>query len=52
VRRLLGWIGLVAGGWIGWGAGARLSLAAAIVLGAVGTGLGLCLARRVAEEYF
>jgi hypothetical protein len=52
MSKLLGWIGLTLGGWIGWAAGARLSFTAAFLLGIVGTGLGLYIGRRIADEFF
>jgi len=52
LSKLLGFLGLTLGGWLGWAIGARLSITAAIFLSIVGTGLGLYLGRRIAQEYF
>lgn len=52
MTRLLGFIGLTLGGWIGWSAGARFSLGAAILLSIVGTGVGLYVGRRIARDHF
>ena len=52
MRKLLAWIGLTVGGWVGWAVGARLSLSAAFVLSIVGTGLGLYVGRRIADAFF
>lgn len=52
VTKLLGFIGLTIGGWIGWSVGAHVSLLAAVLLSIVGTGMGLYLGRRVARDYF
>lgn len=52
MTRLLGFIGLTLGGWIGWSVGARLSLGAAILLSIVGTGAGLYAGRRIARDHF
>ena len=52
MAKLLGWIGLVVGGWLGWALGAAFSVPAAILLSIVGTGLGLYVGRRIASDYF
>jgi hypothetical protein len=52
MTKLLGFLGLTAGGWIGWAVGERLSFTAAFLLGIVGTGVGLYVGRRIAQEYF
>lgn len=50
--RLLAFLGLTIGGWIGWSVGARFSLGAAILLSVVGTGLGMYVGRRIARDRF
>lgn len=50
--KLLGFIGLTAGGWIGWAVGAPLSFTAAFLLSIVGSGVGLYVGRRIAQDYF
>lgn len=52
VQKLLGWLGLTLGGWLGWMVGQPISLAAALLFSAVGTGFGLYVGRRIAQEYF
>lgn len=52
MHKLLAFLGLTAGGWIGWAVGARVSVMAAFVLGMVGTGLGLYAGRRIARDHF
>lgn len=52
MNRLLSTLGLTLGGWAGWALGAHLSLGAAVVGSALGTGVGLYLARRAGQEYF
>ena len=50
--KLLGWIGLFAGSWLGWVIGDRFGLGAAIILSIVGSGVGLYLGRRISRDYF
>ena len=52
MTKLLGIVGVTAGSWLGWALGARLSLTAAVLLSIIGTGLGLYLGRRIAQDYF
>ena len=52
MSKLLGFLGLRVGGSVGWAVGERFSFTLAFLLGIVGTGLGLYVGRRVAEEYF
>lgn len=52
MERLLGFLGLTLGGWIGWAAGEPVSLFLAFLLSIVGTGAGLYLGRRVARDFF
>jgi hypothetical protein len=52
MEKLLVWIGLAVGGWLGWAVGAAFSMTAAVMLGFVGTGLGLYGARRLARTFF
>lgn len=40
------------GGWIGWSAGAAISVFAAFMIGLVGTGLGMYAGYRLASRYF
>jgi len=52
MEKLLAWIGLAVGGWGGWAAGAAFSVTAALLLGFVGSGLGLYLGRRLSRTYY
>jgi hypothetical protein len=49
MRRLLDLIGMTVGGWIGWTAGAMVSLFTAFIVGMVGTGVGLYAVRRLTK---
>ena len=44
--KLLGFLGMAIGGWVGWELGAGVSIFTGFILGTVGTGVGLWLARR------
>lgn len=46
MQKLVGFIGMTAGGWIGWIVGDLVSFFAAFVLGMIGTGVGLYAARK------
>lgn len=50
--RLLAFLGMAIGGWVGWTVGARFGFFAAFILGIVGTGIGLYAGRRVACDFF
>ena len=50
--KLLGFLGLMVGGWLGWAIGARFSFTLALLVSIVGTGVGLYIGRRIAQEYF
>ena len=52
MEKLFGLLGMTVGGWLGWAIGERISFFAAVILGIVGTGLGLYAARRVIRDYF
>jgi len=52
MNKLLGFIGMTVGGWIGWAIGARISFGVALTLSIVGTGVGLYAARRYFSENF
>jgi hypothetical protein len=49
VKRLLDLIGMTVGGWLGWTAGALVSVFTAFIVGMVGTGLGLYAVRRLTK---
>jgi len=50
MKRLFGFIGMTAGGWIGWWLGAFVSIFTAFMIGMVGTGVGLYAANRMAKR--
>jgi hypothetical protein len=47
MKRLLDLIGMSLGGWLGWMAGAAISIFTAFVVSMVGTGVGLYAIRRL-----
>ena len=47
MKRLLDLMGMSVGGWLGWTAGAPVSIFTAFIVSIVGTGLGLYLVRRL-----
>ncbi len=52
MNKLVAWIGMTVGGWIGWAIGAPISIFTAFIVSIVGTGVGLYVARRIARDYF
>jgi hypothetical protein len=50
--KLLWLVGATAGGAIGWWLGALVGTMTAVLLSALGTGVGIYAARRLAAEYF
>jgi hypothetical protein len=50
--KLLTFIGMTAGGWIGWALGEKAGMMTASMLSAVGTGVGLYVGARIARDYF
>lgn len=51
MTKLLWLVGATMGGAAGWWLGAFVGIMTAVVLSAVGTGLGIYVARRVGSEY-
>jgi hypothetical protein len=51
VRGIFGFIGVFAGGSLGWWLGGLWALPAAMVLGAVGSGMGLYWGRRLFQHW-
>ena len=45
MSKLLGWVGAMLGGALGWWAGARVGVSTAFLLSVLGTGAGLYLGR-------
>ena len=52
MSKLLGFLGMTVGGWLGWALGAPISIFTAFILSMVGTGLGLWAAQRFTRNYF
>jgi uncharacterized membrane protein YeaQ/YmgE (transglycosylase-associated protein family) len=50
VNKLLGFIGATIGSYAGWALGSRFGMMTAFMLSIVGTGLGIYVARRVANN--
>ena len=51
MKRLIGFIGASAGSAVGWWLGARVGVMTAFFASAVGTGVGLWAAVRLAADY-
>ena len=47
MKRLLDFIGMSAGGWLGWFVGAPISIFTAFIVSTVGMGAGLYAVRRL-----
>ena len=52
MSRMLAFFAAAIGGWIGWAVGNPVSVFVAVLLSAVGTGVGLWGVRRLTEDYF
>jgi hypothetical protein len=52
MEKLFWVIGAIGGGWLGWWLGARMGIMAAVILSAIGTGVGIYLAHRLIRDYF
>lgn len=50
--KMLAFLAAAAGGWIGWAVGAPVSPFVAVLLSAIGSGLGVWGARRLVQELF
>lgn len=51
MNRLLAFIGMTIGGWIGWEIGSAVSFFAAFIVGMVGTAAGLYVVNRYIDRY-
>jgi hypothetical protein len=49
--RLLGFVGAMAGSALGWWAGEKVGIMTAVILSAIGTGVGIYAGRRLARHY-
>jgi hypothetical protein len=52
MNRMLNFLGMTVGGWIGWYVGALVSIFTAFMISMVGTGLGLYAAQRLTKRFF
>jgi hypothetical protein len=52
MEKLFWLIGATVGGWLGWWLGERMGIMGAVILSAVGTGVGIYLAHRIIRDYF
>ena len=50
--KVLTFLGMTVGGWVGWALGEKAGIMTAWMLSAVGTGVGLYVGNRIAREYF
>jgi hypothetical protein len=51
MRRLLNFLGMTVGGWLGWQLGTPISFFAAFIVGVVGTGVGLYASQRLSRRF-
>jgi hypothetical protein len=52
MKRLLDFVGMSLGSWLGWAVGSRISFFTAFLLSTVGTGFGLYAAIRLRRNLF
>jgi outer membrane lipoprotein SlyB len=52
MEKLFWFLGATVGGWLGWALGEPMGIMAAVILSAVGTGVGIYLAYRIVHDYF
>ncbi|MDB4950919.1 MAG: hypothetical protein JWM27_3568 [Gemmatimonadetes bacterium] len=50
--KLMAFIGMSIGGWIGWALGEKAGMMTASTLSAVGSGVGLYVGAKIARDYF
>ena len=50
MKRILDLLGMSLGGWVGWAAGAGVSIFVAFVISVIGTGVGLYAVRRLTKS--
>jgi len=51
MKRLFDFIGMTAGGWLGWALGATISTFTAFVVSVIGTGVGLYATRKLTRGF-
>lgn len=47
MKKILDFVGMFVGGWLGWAIGAPISIFTAFIVSVVGTGVGLYAVRRL-----
>jgi hypothetical protein len=52
MQKLLSGIGAFAGSSLGWAIGSHVSVFTAVIVSAVGTGVGIYYGRKLARDYF
>lgn len=52
MTKLLAFLGMSLGGWLGWALGERFSFFTAFILSIVGTGLGLYYGAKLGRDHF
>ena len=52
MQKLFWMIGATVGGWAGWALGEPMGIMGAVVLSAVGTGVGIYLAYKLVRDHF
>ena len=52
MTKLLAFLGMIVGGWVGWALGEPVSIFTAFMLSIVGTGVGLWAGRWISSRYF
>lgn len=51
MKKLLGFVGMTVGGWAGWALGASFGTMSAFIVSVIGTGLGMYVGIRIAQNY-
>ena len=51
MNRFLNFVGMSAGGWVGWALGAQISIFTAFIVSMVGTGFGLYYTQRAVKRF-
>lgn len=52
MKRLFDVVGMTVGGWLGWAAGAPISIFTAFIISILGTGLGIYVTRKITRQMF
>jgi hypothetical protein len=51
VKRLVGFIGMTVGGWLGWFVGSRISFFTGLLVSIVGSGVGMYAVQRWLRDF-